>query len=63
MQDGSLFGKFFISYLRITTLLVILIGLYGCYTMRQFHLAQTAENLETRARVMRETGHSIARGR
>lgn len=51
MQDRSLFGRFFMSYLRITTLLVILIGLYGCYIMRQFHLEQTAENLETRAQL------------
>ena len=51
MQDGSLFGRFFMSYLRTSTLFIILIGLYGCYIMRQFHLEQTAENLETRARL------------
>lgn len=51
MNQQSIFGRFFTSYLWITTALVILIGLYGCYLMRRFYLDQTETDLETRARL------------
>jgi two-component system phosphate regulon sensor histidine kinase PhoR len=51
MKSRSLFARFFMSYLWITTTLVVLMGLYGCYLMRQFYLDQLAIDLEARARL------------
>ena len=54
MKSKSLFARFFMSYLWITTALVVLMGLYGCYLMRQFYLDQLAIDLEARARLCAE---------
>ena len=51
MRSRPLFARFFLPYFWITTALVVLMGLYGCYLVRQFYLEQLAIDLEARARL------------
>ena len=51
MTRNSSLKQVFVAYLCATVVAVVLMSLYGSYTTRTFHLDQTAEDLEARARL------------
>lgn len=53
MHKKRLVKQLFLSYLGITLVAVILVGLYGSHEVNSFYLDQTAEDLEARARLCR----------
>ena len=53
MSRKSLVRSLLLSYLWITLIAVILIGLYGAYMVRHVYLDRTAEDLDARAKLCR----------
>lgn len=51
MTRNSSLKQVFVAYLCVTVVVVVLLSLYGSYMARTFHLDQTAEDLEARARL------------
>ena len=54
MSKKRLVKSLFLSYLWITLVAVVVIGLYGAHMVRDFYLDRTAEDLEARARLSRD---------
>ena len=53
MFKKCLVRSLFLSYLWITLVAVIIVGIYGAHMARELYLQRTAEDLETRARLCR----------
>jgi two-component system phosphate regulon sensor histidine kinase PhoR len=49
MHRGRLFWVLFPSYVLITVASLVILGIYGAMSLRQFHLDQISEDLESRA--------------